>query len=498
MTTTIQVPNGHSWEQPTGLFINGEFVPSVKGETIDVEDPGRGEVICTVSAAGPEDIDLAVAAAKKAFEETWGPLSGVKKSEILHKVADLMEKNAGHLADLEALESGKPRDSNAMGDVMHSVDVFKYYSALAINAGDGKLIDTESTKLTYTRREPYGVCGAVIAWNFPVSTFAWKVAPCLAAGNTVVVKTSELTPLCGLYLAQLFKEAGVPDGVLNVTCGFGASAGAPLAAHKDVMKISFTGSTGVGKLIQKGASENLKACTLECGGKSPLVVYDDADLDQAVKWAALGIFFNKGEVCVASSRVYVQDTIYDKFLAAFKEYTSTFTQGDQFTEGVSVGPQVSGPQYKKILGYIESGISEGAKLIAGGKAATVKGKESGYYIEPTILADCNQDMKVIKEEIFGPVVAVSKFTTDEDAIKLSNDSNYGLAAYVFTTTIVRAQRYISAVESGQVYVNSTFSVDYRVPFGGYKMSGTGRELGEAGLEAFQQVKAVHINFDGRL
>ncbi|GME74580.1 unnamed protein product [Ambrosiozyma monospora] len=330
-----------------------------------------------------------------------------------------------------------------------------------------------------------------------MSTLAWKVAPCLAAGNTLVVKCAENTPLCALYMGEIFKLAGLPAGVVNVVCGLGRTCGAALAAHKDVQKITFTGSTGVGQAIQKLAATNLKACTLECGGKSPLVIYDDADLEQAVKWAAFGIFFNKGEICTASSRIYVQDSIHDEFLQKYKEHVEkAYVQGDQWTEGVTVGPQISKVQKDKILSYVESGLEEGAKLVTGGKSPAQLSK--GYYIEPTILADCTQKMRVVQEEIFGPVVTVSKFHTDEEAIEMSNDCDYGLAAYLFTKDIQRSQKYVRQVQSGQVFVNFTFAADYRVPFGGYKMSGIGRELGEAGLAAFQQTKAVHYNLSGKL
>ncbi|QPG73084.1 hypothetical protein FOA43_000389 [Brettanomyces nanus] len=495
----ITVPNGNHWNQKTGLFINNEFVPSSTGETIEVEDPGTGNSICSVYLADKEDIDKAVAAAKEAFDKAWTPLSGKQRGDILYKLAELFRENSSHLADLEALESGKTKNNNAIGDVLHSADVYQYYAGLAVTAKDGKTIETDPSKLTYTITEPYGVCAAVIAWNFPCSTFAWKVAPCLAAGNTIVVKTSELTPLSALYTCELFKEAGLPAGCLNVTCGSGKTAGAALTEHLDVMKVSFTGSTAVGRQIQVGASTNLKACTLECGGKSPLVVYDDADLEQAVKWAALGIFFNKGEICTASSRIYVQDNIYDQFISKYaKHVEENYIQGSQFTEGVNVGPQVSAAQKQRVMNYIQSGIDEGARLVLGGKTPESLSSSKGHYIAPTIFADCNQKMKIVQEEIFGPVVTISKFHTDEEAIKLSNDCVYGLAAYVFTKDIKRSQNYIRAVQSGQVWVNITFAADFRVPFGGYKMSGVGRELGEAGMAAFQQTKAVHINLSGHL
>ncbi|VEU22746.1 DEKNAAC103814 [Brettanomyces naardenensis] len=489
----ITVPNGNKWSQKTGLFIDNEFVPSVKGETIEVEDPGTTKTICSVYLADKEDINKAVVAAKKAYYETWSHYSGQKRAEILYRLADLIKENSSHVADLESLESGKPKDNNAILDVLHTADVFRYYAGLAVGAQDGKTIETDPAKFTYTITEPYGVCGAVIAWNFPCSTFSWKVAPCLAAGNTLVLKTAELTPLSALYISELAVKAGLPAGVLNVTCGLGNTAGSALAEHPDVRKISFTGSTGVGVKIQEAGSKNLKYCTLECGGKSPLVVYDDADFDQAIKWASFGIFFNKGEICTASSRIYVQDTIYDEFVKKLTKYVEeNLVQGPQFKKGVNVGPQVNKKQMERVLGYIEKGVAEGAKIATGGKRATVEG-ETGYFIEPTIFVDCNQKMSIVQEEIFGPVVTVSKFHTDEESIQLSNDSIYGLAAYVFTTNIKRSQKFIREVESGQIFVNVTFAADFRVPFGGYKMSGRGRELGEAGLSAFQQTKAVHYN-----
>ena len=495
----IKIPNGTKYQQPTGLFINNEFVESIDGSTIEVEDPGLGETICSVSVAGNEDIDKAVDCAEDAFKNRWSGLSGKAKSEFLYKIADLIVKYSAQLADLEAIESGKPRETNAIFDVLHSADVFKYYAGKAIHAQDGKTIETETSKFTYTISEPYGVCAAIIAWNFPMSTFAWKVAPCLAAGNTIVVKTSEITPLSALFMCKIFQEADLPAGVVNVTCGLGSVAGVRLSEHMKVQKISFTGSTNVGKLIQESAAKsNLKYCTLECGGKSPLVVFEDADLEQAAKWAAFGVLFNKGEICTASSRVYVQESVYDKFLTMFKDHVEeAYVQGAQFVDGVNVGPAVCKAQQERVLGYIESAKKEGGRIITGGGIPSQTEKK-GYYIEPTIIADCNQDMTVVKEEIFGPVIVVSKFKSDEEAIELSNESDYGLAAYLFTKDIVRSQNYIRKVESGQVFVNYTCAADFRMPFGGYKMSGNGRELGDEGLKAFQQTKSVHINLGAKL
>lgn len=498
-TAKISIPNGNKYEQPTGLFINGEFVASSDGKTAEVENPGNGNIVCSVHLASIEDINTAVEAAEDAFFKRWATISGKAKGEYLSKIADLIVKYSDQLADLEAIESGKPKDTNAIFDVLHSADVFRYYAGKAVTAQSGKTIESELSKFTYTVYEPYGVCAAIIAWNFPMSTFAWKVAACLAAGNTMVVKTSELTPLSALFMCKIFQEADLPAGVINVTCGLGSVAGVRLSEHEKVQKISFTGSTGVGKLIQESAAKsNLKYCTLECGGKSPLVIYEDADLEQAVKWAAFGIFFNKGEICTASSRIYVQESVYDKFLTMYKDHVEeAYVQGEQFATGVNVGPTVCKAQQEKILAYIESAKQEGGRIITGGKIPSYTNK-NGYYLEPTIIADCNQDMKVVREEIFGPVVTVSKFTSDEEAIKLSNDSEYGLAAYLFTKDLVRSQNYIRKVQSGQVFVNFTFAADFRLPFGGYKMSGNGRELGDEGLSAFQQVKAVHINLTGKL
>ncbi|ODV86292.1 hypothetical protein CANARDRAFT_196675 [[Candida] arabinofermentans NRRL YB-2248] len=494
----ITLPNGKTYQQPTGLFINNEFVASSDKETISVTDPGTGDEICSVYVASTEDVDTAVKVAREAYETKWKPLSSKQRSTILSKISDLIVEHSDQVADLEAIESGKPKSTNAIYDVLHAADVFKYYSGLAISAGNGKTIDSEPTKFTYTIQEPFGVCAAIIAWNFPVSTLAWKLAPCLAAGNSIIVKTAENTPLSALYLCKLFKEAGVPAGVVNVTCGLGRICGSALASHHGVDKVSFTGSTGVGKTIQRLAAENLKACTLECGGKSPLVIYDDCDLDQAVKYAAFGIFFNKGEICTASSRIYVQDNIYDEFLVKYKQHVEeNYKQGGQFTEGVTVGPQVSEIQRGKILEYIQSGIEEGARLVTGGKAPEGL-PAAGHYLLPTILADCNQKMKVVQEEIFGPVVTVSKFSTDEESIEFANDCVFGLAAYLFTNNIERSQKFITSVQAGQVFVNATFATDYRMPFGGYKMSGIGRELGEAGMAAFMQTKSVHINYGSKL
>lgn len=494
----ITLPTGDKYTQPTGLFINNEFVKSIKGETIETVNPATGEVICPVYLADVEDTDVAIAAARECFETVWFNTAGYERSKYLYKIATLMEENKEILADIEALDSGKPRKSNAIYDVLHCIDVIKYYAGVATTAQSGKTIESTPDKFTYTVHEPFGVCGQIIPWNYPLAMAIWKIAPALSAGNVVVMKTSENTPLSLLYLCKLVKESGLPKGVINVICGLGRTCGSHLASHMDIDKVSFTGSTAVGKLIQQLASSNLKAVTMECGGKSPLIIYDDCNFEQAVKWAAFGIMYNMGQICTGSSRIYVQDTIHDKFVEALaKHVKEIYVQGDPFTDGVQVGPQVSKIQQERVLGYINSGIEEGATVALGGKIPEGF-PEASCFIEPTIFSNVNQNMKIVREEIFGPVVTVGKFSTEKEAIELANDTIYGLAAYVFTENVRKAQHFARKVKSGQIYVNETNASDFRVPFGGYKLSGFGRELGEYGISMYTQAKAVHINIDREL
>lgn len=396
-----------------------------------------------------------------------------------------------------ANSTGKPYQVALNEDLAEVAGVLKYYGGYADKI-HGQVINTSPAKFAYTLREPLGVCGQIIPWNYPLAMAAWKLGPALACGNTVVIKAAEQTPLSILYLATLIKEAGFPPGVVNVLNGYGKDCGAAIASHLDIDKIAFTGSTATGRQIMKMAAVNMKNITLETGGKSPLLVFEDADLDQAVKWSHVGIMSNMGQICTATSRILVQDTIYDKFCEEFKKQVKSVSKvGDPFKDETFQGPQVTKAQYEKVLGYIESGKSEGATLATGGEAyKDVNGK--GFFISPTVFTNVKDDMKIYREEVFGPFVVIASFKTEEEAVARANDTTYGLGSAVFTQDITKAHRVARNIEAGMVWVNSSNDSDFRIPFGGVKQSGVGRELGEAGLAAYTNAKAVHVNMGTRL
>ncbi|KAK7187856.1 hypothetical protein DPSP01_010901 [Paraphaeosphaeria sporulosa] len=488
----LKAPNGATWTQPTGLFINNEFVAAKSGEMLETINPFDESVIAKVASGGAEDIDIAVAAARKAFKSPeWSDISAAERGALLWKLGDLCEKNAHIIATIDAWDNGKPYQQALDEDVGETISVFRYYAGWADKIY-GQTIETSKTKLAYTKHEPLGVCGQIIPWNFPVMMAAWKLGPALACGNTVVLKPAEQTPLSALYLASLIKEAGFPPGVVNVVNGLGRSAGSRLAEHPRVDKIAFTGSTLTGKAIMKAAAGNLKAITLETGGKSPLLVFEDADLEQAVKWSHMGIMGGAGQVCTATSRLYVQDTIWDKFLDAFKKHTKENTNvGSQFDADTTHPPQINKAAKEKILGYLDSAKSEGAELVHGGKQSGIP--EKGYFVEPAVFTTTNNDIKIVQEEIFGPFVVIQPFKTEEEAVEKANDTQYGLGAAVFTRDIVRGHRVAGNIEAGMVWINSSQDSHFGIPFGGYKQSGIGRELGQYALQSYTQVKAVHVN-----
>ncbi|KAI0032424.1 aldehyde dehydrogenase [Vararia minispora EC-137] len=475
---------------PTGIFINNEFSAGVNNTTIDLVNPTTGQVVAQVSEGMPADVDRAVAAARKAFETTWGlNTPGFDRGRLLTRLADLMEENMDELAALDAFDNGKSFMMARHGDVPFSISVIRYFAGWA-DKNHGQTIETTEAKFAYTRHEPVGVCGQIIPWNFPLLMMVSKIGPALATGCTVVLKPSEVTPLTALRMAQLIVAAGFPPGVVNIVVGYGSTVGQAIAEHLGIDKVSFTGSTVVGrKILEASAKSNLKKVTLELGGKSPSIVFDDADLDQAVKWVALGIFGNAGQACVAGSRIFIQEGIYDKFLEAFTKHATSIKLGDPFRADSQQGPQVSQIQYDRVMGYINSGKEQGAKVHTGGS----RHGNLGYWIQPTIFTDVRPDMKIVREEIFGPVGVVIKFKDEDDVVRQANDTLYGLAAAVFTKDIKRAVETANRVQAGTVWVNSMMSGNVQIPFGGYKQSGIGRENGEAALAEYTNVKAVHVN-----
>ncbi|KAK6459069.1 mitochondrial aldehyde dehydrogenase [Scheffersomyces xylosifermentans] len=493
----VTLPDGNKFTQPAGLFINNEFVKSVAGKTLESINPATGEVNGVVYAAEAEDVDIAVKHARAAFKE-WKKVTGVERGILLNKIADTFEEKRDLIGAIEAWDSGKTKEANAVYDIDECISCFRYFAGWADKI-QGKVIQNDPKKLAYTIHEPFGVCGQIIPWNYPLAMAAWKLAPALAAGNVVVLKTSELTPLSLLYVAQIFKDVGFPPGVVNIISGFGATAGKALASHLDVDKIAFTGSTVTGQAIQQAAASNMKAVTLECGGKSPLIIREDADLEQAVKWAAFGIMSNQGQICTSTSRIYVHEKVYDQFLTEYAQHVKEeYKQGTMFDSSAVVGPQVSKVQHDKILNYIDIGKKEGARVVLGGEKNTEGDLSKGFFIKPTIFADVKPGMRIVNEEIFGPVVAVGKFTTDDEAITLANSTQYGLGAAIFTKDITVAHYLATEIQAGMVWINSSNDSDVHIPFGGVKMSGVGRELGEYGLSMYTQAKAIHVNLGNKL
>lgn len=498
LQTVLKAPNGVEYTQPTGLWISNEWRAAKSGTTITSINPTDETEIATVHAAGLEDVDDAVSAARNAFKDpAWRDMLPTDRGSLLFKLSELVQEHAKTLATIETWDNGKPYQVALEEDVAEVANTLKYYGGWADKI-HGQVIDVGPAKHAYTVREPVGVCGQIIPWNYPLAMAAWKLGPALACGNTVVLKAAEQTPLSILYFANLIKDAGFPPGVVNILNGHGKIAGAAIASHLGIDKIAFTGSTATGREIMKMAAVNLKNITIETGGKSPLLVFDDAVLDQAVKWGHIGIMSNMGQICIATSRILVQEGVYEKFIDAFKKHTlETSKVGDPFKDDTFQGPQVTKAQYERVLSYIESGKSEGATLASGGEAyKNVNGK--GFFISPTIFTDVKPDMRIFRKEVFGPFVVISSFQTEEEAVERANDTTYGLGSAVFTENLAKAHRVARRIEAGMVWVNSSNDSDYRIPFGGVKQSGIGRELGEAGLEAYTNKKAVHVNLGTRL
>jgi len=493
----ITTPNGQEYEQPLGLFINGEVVPSSSGKTIASIDPATESVIAEVHAASAKDVDIAVQAAKAALiHPSWKLLPGTERGILMNKLADLIEANKEVLAAVDSWDNGKPYAVALTEDLPETITTFRYYAGWADKIF-GQTISTTHQKFAYTLRQPIGVVAQIIPWNYPLSMAAWKLGPALACGNTIVLKPAEQTPLSALILARLITQAGFPPGVVNVLNGLGPETGTALVQHPLVDKVAFTGSTATARQIMGLAAKTLKNITLETGGKSPLLVFADADLEQAVKWAHAGIMSNQGQICTATSRILVQRSIYPAFIAAYKETVSSVSKiGSQWDDATFQGPQVSRAQLDRILAYVQTGQDEGATLAMGGKACPVDGK--GFFVEPTVFTDVTDSMAIWREEVFGPFAVIGTFEDEAEAVAKANASEYGLGASVFTRDLEKAHRVAAEIEAGMVWVNSSQDSDPRIPFGGVKQSGIGRELGEAGLEAYTQIKAVHVNLGSKL
>jgi phenylacetaldehyde dehydrogenase len=473
------------------MYIDGRFVTAASGKTFPVYNPATGDVIAHVPEAEEEDVNHAVLAARRAFDDgPWTRMSPSERGRLLWKLGDLLEQNLNEFAEIESVDNGKPYSVARVADVPLAVDMFRYMAGWATKIS-GTTLPLSADFHSYTMREPIGVVAQIIPWNFPLLMAAWKLAPALACGCTVILKVAEQTPLSGLRLAQLFDEAGFPAGVVNILTGFGEGAGAPLAAHDLVDKVAFTGSTEVGKLIVKAAAGNLKKVSLELGGKSPVIVFPDAGIEQAIAGTAGAIFFNHGQCCCAGSRLYVHEKVFDQVVEGVSNVAADIKLASGLDPACQMGPLVSDEQYRKVVGYIESGIAEGAHVAAGG---TVSGVERGYFVRPTVLTNTNPGMKVVQEEIFGPVVCAVPFSDDDldRIVKRANDTIFGLAASVWTQNLSTAHKVARGLRAGTVWVNCHNVFDASLPFGGYRQSGWGREMGEEVLHNYTEVKAVTV------
>lgn len=470
------------------LLIDGKFVPAQSGKTFPTLNPATGQVICQVAEADRGDVDLAVKAARKALDGPWGRMNASDRARLMHKLADAIESRMEELATLETLDNGKPIGDSLAADLPLTIKCYRYYAGWADKI-QGKTIPVDGTYFCYTRHEPVGVVGQIIPWNFPLLMQAWKWGPALACGNTIVLKPAEQTPLTALRVGQLAMEVGFPPGVINIVPGYGPTAGAAVSGHMDIDKVAFTGETSTGKLILEAAARsNLKRVTLELGGKSPNIVFADADMDAAVEGAYFGLFFNQGQCCVAGSRLFVQESAYDEFVAKVVAKAKGRKVGDPFDTATEQGPQVSDEQMDRILGYIQSGKNDGAQLLAGGGRAG----STGYFVEPTVFGDVTDDMTIATEEIFGPVMSILKFRDIDEVVARGNRTSYGLAAAVWTTDVKKAHTMAARLKAGTVWVNCYDVFDAAAPFGGFKMSGIGRELGEYALQNYTEIKTVTV------
>jgi aldehyde dehydrogenase (NAD+) len=476
----------------TELFINGEWRKAASGRRLDVVNPATEETLAAVDAAGEADVGAAVEAARACFEsDAWQQLAARKRGALLHRAADLLEQRSTDFAEVETRQNGKPLFESKI-DVAQTIEVFRYYAGWADKIG-GEVRPVEAGDLVFTERVPLGVVGAIVPWNFPLNLAGWKLAPALAAGCTVVLKPAPETPLTALMLGELLLEAGFPAGAVNVVPGDGPTAGAALVRHPGVDKIAFTGSTATGRSVMRGAADTVKRVTLELGGKSPNVIFADADLKAAVRGAQTGIFYGKGEVCAAGSRLLVERSVHDQVVDELVQRAKRLTVGDPFDKATRLGALVSKRQHEKVLSYIAAGRRE-ASLLAGGNATTVKGK--GFYVEATVFADAKPGASIVEEEIFGPVLAVIPFDDPEEGVRLANRSMYGLAAGLWTKDIQKAFTVARRLRAGTVWINTYNLYDAAAPFGGFKASGFGRDLGREALDGYTDTRTIWVGLHG--
>ncbi|NOZ42576.1 MAG: aldehyde dehydrogenase family protein [Alphaproteobacteria bacterium] len=479
---------------PRKILLNGHWVDAASGKTFDTLDPATGKVIISVAEGDREDIDRAVKAARAAFEDSpWSRMQPGQREKVMHRLADLMEENADVLAELESIDNGKNVAIARAVDIQLAIDTIRYMAGWPTKIMGSILplsvpYAPDAKFFGYTLKEPVGVVGQIIPWNFPALMAAWKLGPALATGCTVILKPAEETPLSALYLGELICQAGIPDGVVNIVPGYGHTAGAALSAHPDVDKIAFTGSGEVGKIIVKAAADTMKKVSMELGGKSPAIILPDADLDIAIPGAASAIFFNQGQTCCAGSRLFVPDSLYDQVVDGLAAATATMKIGVGLNPENMINPLVSQIQFDRVMGYIDSGRREGAEVVAGGGRS---GNE-GYFVEPTLLCNTNREMKVVREEIFGPVLCVQRYSDVSDIASFANDTVYGLGASIWTRDVGNIINIIPKIKAGTVWVNCHNILDVVMPFGGYKQSGFGRELGKESLDLYLETKSVCI------